>query len=132
MKRKIVTNNPSVLEYHQDKIDIEFIDCYGYFGVLDAVRRMIHSGWKLETHPLSGSVKPNETPYKSIGVSYDEKNTALDMQSLKIIEEAIETYNKFATTKALPQWVDRVLDDFQVIDRTIIESAFSRMGISHW
>lgn len=129
LKRKIVTNNPSVLEHHQGKIDIEFIDSYGYFEVLDALRRLVHDGWKLETHPLSGSVKPNETPYKSVAVAYDPKNTALDFQSLQIIEEAIETYNKFKTNQDLPQWTDRVLNDFQLIDRSIIESAFPTMGI---
>ncbi len=56
------------------------------------VRDKVHEGHELATHPLSGSVKPNETPYKTIMIS--EKKGVLDFNSLKIIEDSIATAKK--------------------------------------
>jgi hypothetical protein len=55
---------------------------------------MIHKGAKLITHPLMGSIKPNETPFRSIIVSEGE-GTSLDIESLVIIESSIASAEKF-------------------------------------
>lgn len=60
----IVTNNPLVLERLGDTHNVEYEDI-SYESVLERVRDKIHLGHTLLSHPLSGSVKPNETPYLS-------------------------------------------------------------------
>jgi hypothetical protein len=90
-----------------------------YFEVLILTRNFIHKGHKLLTHPLSGSVKPNETPYKSIVIS--AQASALDLQSVSIIEESIACYKKF-DEKKIPR---DGLNDFMEIDCGLIESNLS-------
>ncbi len=69
-----------------------FDESFSYLDVLKYVRDRIHEGHKLLTHPLSGSVKPNETVYKTIMIS--DKQEVLDFDSLKLIEESIATAKK--------------------------------------
>lgn len=68
MKFVIVTNNPKVRDELGQEFDVDYADIT-YREILCKVRDMIYEGHKLLTHPLSGSVKPNETPYKSILVA---------------------------------------------------------------
>ena len=72
--------------------DKEFVEG-SYRDVLIAVRDKIHKGHRLLSHPLSGSVKPNETPYKSVIIS--RNSAGMDLDSLKIIEDSIAAYDKF-------------------------------------
>ena len=90
-----------------------------YMQVLKSTRDYIHAGHSLLTHPLAGSVKPNETPYKSIMIKAEKKQ--LDFESVKIIEESICTCEKFASTTK--QGNQEVLIDFQYIDCSLIENA---------
>ena len=83
------------------------------------VRDMIYEGHKLLTHPLSGSVKPNETPYKSILVA--KKTGKMDVQDASIIENSIITADKFSVK--FPEMPQSVREDFQLIDSTLIRSA---------
>ncbi len=120
MDNLLVTNNPMVLEKLNSSYAIKFIDVYCYIDVLTCVRDLVHKGHTLLTHPLSGSIKPNETPYKSIIVS--KEISTLDMKSLSIIEHSIATYLKFTKNKPTPIYIDKVLLDFQLIDFDIINS----------
>lgn len=124
MKAKIITNNPIVWERYKATIDVELLQG-GLLDVLYSVRDKIHAGHELLSHPLSGSVKPNETVYKSALISYDAHS--LNMDSLMIIEASIETANKFLNIKPPGEWTQRVLEDFQVIDKTLIDSAIESM-----
>ncbi|NLJ98054.1 MAG: GrdX protein [Tissierellia bacterium] len=125
MKRIIVTNNRYVYEKFKDTLEMEYYEDFTYLDILSYVRDKIHEGYKLITHPLSGSVKPNETPYKSIVIG--EKSSALDLDSLRIIEESIATTKKFISNKPTPNWTETVLDDFRVIDLSLITGAIERM-----
>ncbi|WP_129596181.1 GrdX family protein [Anaerophilus nitritogenes] len=125
MKNTIITNNPKVFEGKQDKTDIIYLKDDSYLSVLLLARDKIHKGHKLLTHPLSGSVKPNETPYKSIIVT--EKKKEVDIDSIRIIEESIQTVKKFLSTKKTPLWTDKILKDFQLIDYCLIQSAIESM-----
>jgi len=82
--------------------------------VLQAVRDRVHMGHELITHPLSGSVKPNETPYKSVIISTE--TGALCLRSLSIIEESIQTCEKFPPLN-IPQ---NALQDFMEIDYSLL------------
>ena len=100
-------------------MDITFIDGK-YIDVLKSARDMIHKGSKLITHPLMGSVKPNETPFRSIIIS---DGIDLDVESLTIIENSIAVTEKFQSDNKLPIWSEKVLDDFRFVDLKLFESA---------
>lgn len=120
----IITNNPLVNEKYNNICSVEFYEV-DYLGILKNVRDYIHRGHILLTHPLSGSVKPNETPYKTIIVKKDRES--LDFKSLKIIEDSIATTKKFLENEKTPCWNERILKDFQVIDLSLIENAIDKM-----
>ena len=113
----IVTNNPLVREKHPVGLKLEFhdTDC---MGVFKAVRDRIHLGHELLTHPLSGSVKPGETPYKTVLLK-GEKGV-LDAASLSLIEESILTCEKLQQSIIKKDWSEKILADFQLIDYTLI------------
>lgn len=124
---KIITNNPIVARDIED-VTVEFIDG-GYKDVLLAVHRLIvEQSMVLLTHPLSGSIKPNETIYKSIIVE-DQSKPVLNMESLQMIEHALDVYDSFQSNRETPQWIDRVLEDFAVVDFHIIQGALSQIQI---
>ncbi|OYT14794.1 MAG: GrdX protein [Bacteroidetes bacterium 4572_77] len=126
MKRTLITNNPKVYRKNKRKMDMIYSSTYTYLDVLLITRNKIHDGHILLTHPLSGSVKPNETPYKSIIITQDKGK--LDMKSLLIIEESIETALKFIEGKKRPLWTEKILQDFQVIDSSIINNAIESIN----
>lgn len=125
-KVKIITNNAYICELFNELTDIIFLDG-GYLDVLYAARDRIHMGSVLVSHPLMGSLKPNETPYRSILL--EERKGPLCYQSLSIIESSIETYKKLVKDNPTPQWSERVLKDFRLLDAKFIESALSSLEI---
>lgn len=122
MKKKpiIVTNNPKVKDFFEDlKYEVLFVDG-GYGDVLEEVRKKVHLNYELLTHPLSGSIKPNETPYKSVAI---HKENHLDMLSLELISNAIQVYERLQNDLKTPLWTEGILDDFMVIDLDLIKNA---------
>ena len=85
--------------------------------VLVYVRDLVYAGHKLYTHPLAGSVKPNETPYKSIVISHLPKGR-MDADEAQIIASAVEVFDKF--TPIVRELPERVLKDFRLIDYTLL------------
>ena len=112
----LVTNNIIAANRLANSFNVLYHDV-SYLEVLTIVRNYIHNGHKLLTHPLSGSVKPKETPYKSIVISAEVDS--LCMQSLSIIEESIACYGRFAD-RDIPI---EALQDFMEIDCSLVESA---------
>lgn len=125
MKIILITNNPLVKKKLSNEAEILF---YGvdYIKVLELARDYIHKGYKLLTHPLSGSVKPNETPYKSVIVEKRD-GSIVDMDSLMIIEQSMDTTRKFINNKKTPEWNEKIKEDFQVIDLSLIENVLDRI-----
>ena len=115
---RVVTNNPLVSQKLKEKYPVEYYDC-SFRGLLVKVRDEIHRGYRLLSHPLSGSVKPNETPYKSVLLS--EQAGKLDIPSLMLIENSILTADKFPVK--FPNMPRSMQKDFQLIDYTLLQSA---------
>ena len=113
---EIITNNPAVEEAYPKAV--KFYET-GVLGIFTKVRDLVHSGAKVLSHPLSGSLKPWETPYKSIIVS--RSGGSLDFESLKYIENAISMMKNRSTGNYV--YSAEVLEDFCVIDLDIISSA---------
>lgn len=119
----IVTNNPMSKEKFEKKYKVEFIDV-PQLDILKKARDYIHKGNRLLTHPLMGSVKPNETPYRTVCISIDMANE-VDLQSLEIIESSIATTEKFLKDFNIPKWSEKILADFQLIDSDLIDHAIN-------
>ena len=115
----LVTNNPLVQEQYRNDFRVDFLDT-DLLGIFTYVRDMIHKGYRLLTHPLTGSIKPNESPYKSVIIAEPAAggSTETDLQSVGIIEECIETAKKFP-----PKNIGRQFEkDMQVIDLSFIQA----------
>ena len=113
----IVTNNPLVKEKIEGNYNIDFVEG-DILNVMEKLRDMIHKGSVLLTHPLSGSVKPGQTPYKSVMVHIVEGN--VDADSLLMIEDAIDHCKKFV--KRADEFREGPDEDNQFIDFTLISS----------
>ena len=120
---KLITNNPKFIEENLKDIEIEYLDV-SYIDILRKVRDYVHENWEIVTHPLYGSVKPNETIYRTIVI---KENNSVDITSVNLISDAILTFKKFRNNREVPQWTDRVKDDFSVIDHDLIINAINRI-----
>lgn len=120
----VVTNNASVNLLEQD----QFVEG----PLLDVLRRcrdLVHQGHQLISHPLVSSVKPNETPYKSV-VLTKRGGSQVDFQSLSIIEASLQAAERMLRERPLPVYPERVLHDFQFIDRDLLETALASLPVS--
>lgn len=125
MKCKVITNNVNLLDEGAlkqfDVDEVIFLETLDIIEVMKTIRDYIHKGYKLLTHPLSGSVKPVETPFKSVAISVDP--TTLDMESLTMIEKAIQMAETFKRTENRAMNIpEDILADFRLIDFGLIRS----------
>jgi len=113
---RIFTNNPAVEAAYPDLAsNIEG----GVSAVFFAVRDAVHKGVQVLSHPLSGSIAPGESPYKSVVVSAEAGE--LDFASLQLIENAISMLN---SQGAKPMPTDAsTQEDYRIIDLDLINSA---------
>jgi len=122
----LITNNDVVEKNYSKEMCVEHFQNANFIETLELVRDKIHAGHKLLTHPLSGSVKPNDTPYKTVVIS--KAKGALDYSGLQIIEDSLESAKKFICGRSTPNWTDKVKADFKLIDYTIITTAIQSMN----
>ena len=117
----ILTNNPLVPACMEGEglYTIDFHPELSFREVLVLARDKVYAGHTLYTHPLAGSVKPNETPYKSVIISMVPHQ--FDSQQAEIIANAIAVFDKFKPIG----WElnERILRDFQLIDYTLLAGA---------
>lgn len=116
----IVTNNPQVVESYQKDKEILFKEV-DFKEILTVVRDLVYQGKELLTHPLSGSVKPLETHYKSVLVSKTDKGPA-DFRSVQLIENALSACSKFAYKNDDDE---QTLEDMQAVDLALISGAIA-------
>ena len=117
----ILTNNPLVPACMEGRglYTVRFQPERSFREILVEARDMVYAGHILYTHPLAGSVKPNETPYKSLIVSLAPHG--FDAQHGELIANAIAVFDKF---RPLPRSLSQsVLQDFQLIDYTLLAGA---------
>lgn len=122
----VLTNNSKVADDFTEKNQMVYLEGRAYLDVLCHARDLIHKNHELLTHPLSGSIKPNETPFKSLAVSLEPKE--FNMQSLEIIENAIETTEKLLKDCKVREWPKRIIEDFKLIDYNLIKSGLESIN----
>lgn len=117
----IITNNEMVRDKYASQVTVEFHPVK-YTEIMRMTRDYIHAGHKLLTHPLAGSIKPNETPYKTIFLTKSKKK--MDSESLRIIEECIIACKKFGKER-FPNMPENMRQDFQTIDCSLCDNAMA-------
>lgn len=119
----LITNNPKFKSLDINNIAVKYHNT-NYFRILEITRDYIHKNYEMLTHPLYGSVKPNETIYRTILI---KESDSLDYNSVTLISEAMSTFVKFNKNKVTPTWNERVKDDFSVIDYDLLINAIKRI-----
>lgn len=123
-KYMVITNNPLVRSRLDDTQEVIYLEL-SYEELLKVVRDRIYEGHRLLTHPLSGSVKPKETPYKSVLIS--ERKEKVDGESVRLIENAILVCQKFQDKSKY--YKEEVYKDFQLVDWTLLESGLASADV---
>ena len=125
-KNIIITNNPKILEEISDKnIEISYFEQADFMEISYKVRDFIHLGYKLLTHPIVSSIKPYETPYKTIVLAYN--NGEIDLESIELIENSIELLKNFLD-KPRRKLTKNIDEDFKLIDYKLISEAIESIA----
>lgn len=114
----IITNNPLIKETFGSSFTVDYEDT-SYDGILIKIRNAVHRGAVILTHPLYGSVKPKETPYRSVLVEMHEGPVHAD--SLLLIEQAIASAGKFRDKSA--GYDEATRSDCRIIDLSLMQGA---------
>lgn len=130
----IITNNPKVFDGLSQQYAINYLADGSYLSVLENARDLIHQGAKLLSHPLVGSMKPNQTPYRSLLLETSHlpngtlsQTRRLDIESLDYIESSLAAANTFLSDRALTDWPELIRRDFQTVDYSLFHSAIKRI-----
>lgn len=119
MKYRCLTNNPYIIKRC-------FVNVEPFKGtpleLLSRVKAEVLDGYRLITHPLTGSIGPYINPYKSIIL--DTKKGLLDEESLELIEKAINH-----TQYLLPDYQKCIWDDGSRLDLQYLDFDFVKVFI---
>lgn len=115
----ILSNNPLAVACMEEWYPFTYLEGASYRDVLVRVRDMVYAGHTLYTHPLAGSVKPNDTPYRSVVVS--RRAHAFSAEQAEIAANAIAAFDKFPK-KALRD-DEKTIRDLQLVDYTLLAGA---------
>lgn len=123
-KVTLVTNNDRVYKKYKD--DMEVILLNSYRDVLIKIRDLVYDRHILLTHPQASSLKPNQTPFRSVMVY--PKGSEDNMKDIMLIEKCIETYDQWQEIAATPDHYQKsVEEDFKTIDLSVIENIVPRL-----
>ena len=120
-----VTNNPRVYDKYKDETHVILLKKYE--EVLLKVRDLVYDRHVLLTHPQASSLKPNQTPYRSVVVYPQGEDD--NMKDIMLIEKCIETYRQWQDIAPTPEkYADNVAYDFQTIDLSVIDNIIPRIS----
>ena len=123
-KAILITNNDRVYEKYKDEIKIILLNTYE--EVLIKVRDMVYDRHLLLTHPQASSLKPNQTPYRSV-VVYPKGNED-NMKDILLIEKCVQVYYEWQEIVPSPaKYADKVANDFKTIDLSVVENIIPRL-----
>ena len=120
----IVTNNDRVAEKYKDVTNIEM--CETYEEVLLKTRDLVYNKHILLTHPQASSLKPNQTPFRSIIVY--PKGEDDNIKDVMMIDKCIQVYNEWQEISPSPEaYKEKVANDFKTIDLSVIDNVIPRI-----
>ena len=120
----IVTNNDYVFDKYKNDTNVILGD--NYEDVLIKTRDLVYDKHVLLTHPQASSLKPNQTPYRSVIVypKGEEDNT----DSIMMIDKCIQVYREWQEISPSPKsYAPKVEHDFKTIDLSVIENVIPRI-----
>lgn len=125
----LVTNNDKAADkWNGIMQEVLLLDTYR--DVLVKARDMIYEKYELLTHPQTSSLKPNQTPYKTI-ILYAEKREADsrngNFRDIELIESAIDNFDKWNSIRKTPKCTESIANDYKTIDVSMIENVVSRL-----
>ena len=124
-KAIIITNNDRVYEKYKKEMQVILLDSYE--DVLIKTRDMVYNRHIMLTHPQASSLKPNQTPYRSVVVY--PKGEEDNMKDIMLIEKCIETYRQWQEIAPTPKnYAEKVANDFKTIDLSGIENIIPRIS----
>ena len=114
-------------EIQKYKKEMQVILLDSYEDVLIKTRDMVYNRHILLTHPQASSLKPNQTPYRSVVVY--PKGEEDNMKDIMLIEKCIETYRQWQEIAPTPKnYAEKVANDFKTIDLSVIENIIPRIS----
>ena len=123
-KAILITNNDRVYEKYKEHIKVILLDTYE--EVLIKVRDMVYDRHLLLTHPQASSLKPNQTPYRSVVVYPKGKED--NMKDILLIEKCIQVYQEWQEIAPSPaKYADKVANDFKTIDLSVVDNIIPRL-----
>lgn len=128
MRMLIITNNPKVRDALSERAEVVLMEGQGQDRVLIAARDRIHLGACLITHPMTGRIRPNETPYKSVLLAAGEGKP--DMSSMTIIEDSIAETQKYLQNTLRKEFDAGSLEDLREIDLMFVKGGMDEYGRS--
>lgn len=123
-KATLITNNDRVYEKYKDTLQVILLE--DYEEVLLKTRDMVYDRHILLTHPQASSLKPNQTPYRSVVVypKGNEDNT----KDILLIEKCIETFRQWQEIAPTPKdYAEKVANDFKTIDLSVVDNIIPRI-----
>lgn len=134
MPNVLVTNNPSCLHRFRGRMQVIYNGTWSCVEVLCQVRVLLGQGLSLITHPLAGSLKPNQTPYRSVMLAPRGPASRSSGADLHLLELALERCVCCLRDRPLPGYSRRILQDFQTLDCSFLERTVARSGTgaAHW
>lgn len=124
---RIVTNNRLCRDKYGSQVEMDYLENGSYLDVLLKVKDYIQKGWCLETHPMTGSLKPNQTPYKSVMIS----NRPVDREDFYnqeiTMENSVSICQKFQAIRQTPDWPEHLREDYREVDLSLIEGALKKI-----
>ena len=124
---RIVTNNRLCRDKYGSQVEMDYLENGSYLDVLLKVKDYIQKGWCLETHPMTGSLKPNQTPYKSVMIS-NRPVDRVDFYNQEItMENSVSICQKFQAIRQTPDWPEHLREDYREVDLSLIEGALQKI-----
>lgn len=122
----LITNNKDVMEQWKNSRDVAIVQVIStdMLDVLYKTRDLLHKGHWLLTHPFTGSLKPNENPYKSVLIS--DKVGQLHIDHVATVEQCIASAQKSLSDRPIPAYPEKLLKDFRLIDKDLINNGMMR------
>lgn len=123
----LVTNNRLCRDKYDGRTKVDYLEGGSYLEVLVRVRDYVHRGMRIETHPMAGSIKPNQTPFRSVLLS-DRKMDGDEMiENELMIEDAVLMTRKFLEDRPVRKWDEKIVNDFRQVDLELISGAIDRV-----
>lgn len=121
IKYRCISNNPLFREKSFPGLEYHETDILSLFRLISSE---VATGSRLLSHPLTGSIRPDITPYKTVLISCEKGEP--DCTSVLLMEKAIRYTEDLYKLREVPlyeRWGDAAKADFQMIDYSIIKQA---------